>query len=99
MEPRLLKFDPGLALAPIPRKPLAVVPAKVELLKVKPPDAADDPGAQAAPKQPLVKPAINTWSACALVCPAASRASAARPRTSCLVVNRISDFIWISLFP
>ena len=63
IEPRLLKFAPGFGAAPIPLNPFAVVPAKVELLKDNPATVALAPGAQAAPKQPLVKPAIKTWSA------------------------------------
>src|SRR2546423_10721865 len=63
MEPRLLKFDPGFALAPIARKPFAVVPEKVELLNVRPPDVAVAPGAQPEPKHPFVKPAMKTSSA------------------------------------
>src|ERR1051326_3882453 len=60
---KLLKLEPGLAFPPSPRNPFAVVPWNVEFEKVNPPEVAVAPGAHAAPKQPLVKPAMNTSSA------------------------------------
>src|ERR1041385_9472287 len=64
------------------RKPLAVVPWKVELLKVRPPEVAVAPGAQAAPKQPFVKPAMKTSSARATPWASVKRATAKTDRKS-----------------
>jgi hypothetical protein len=66
IEPRLLKFDPGLALPSRRRKPEVVVVAKVELLNVKPKKVELVTGVQPAPKHPSVEPAMNTSSALAV---------------------------------
>ena len=63
IDPKLLKFDPGLGFPPSARKLPAVVPEKVEFEKVSPPLVADVPGKQASPKQPVVEPPIKTSSA------------------------------------
>src|SRR5439155_15074414 len=93
IEPRLLKFEPGLAFPPSPRKPLAVVPWNVELEYTKPPLVAEAPGAQATPKQPLVKPAMKTSSAFAVPWPAINIVKAPMARTRLFIVIRISDVI------
>ena len=65
-EPRLLKFDPGLAVPSRLPKPEVVVVAKVELLNVKPKEVELATGVQPAPKHPSVDPARNTSSALAV---------------------------------
>jgi hypothetical protein len=65
-EPRLLKFDPGLAMPSRRRKPEVVVKAKVELLNVTPINVELATGVQPAPKHASVEPAMNTSSALAV---------------------------------
>jgi hypothetical protein len=95
-DPRLLKLAPGIGAAPIPRKPFAVVPVKVELLKLIPAAVAEAPGAQPSPKQPFVKPAIVTSSARAVFWFAAIKNMTAKPSITYLAAFVITDnMMWI----
>src|SRR4051812_6030388 len=80
-EPRLLKFDPGRAAAPMPRNPFDVVPAKVELLYVSP-SRVDEAATGAPLKAPCVLPAKKTSSACATAGDATRATASPSPATA-----------------
>ena len=98
-EPRLLKFAPGLALPPSPPNPAAVVPAKVELLKVRPTVVAlctrSAAGTETAGSAPSDEDFIGSSGAVAR----RQKRQGCEARTSCFVVSRISDFMMCFFLP